>query len=245
MTTPLNGDLQDTLAQFTTQLTPQLLLGFFTDQQQNVHVYKMPCHPTGTGEFTVGAAMPGTTADVEHLRDLIEGRSATLLHEHVLQASPTQSVWWVPAGDQILMFRSKSGNKALDALSGQVFPQPPLLMIARGRILFVYALQENARPTLDTPLFMAPYLNMFGNGAMCMGSVTLPEHFDPANPHAFTQRFFESHFNGANQLTWKGCTHEDLWLEARALGHFNPERLIPEPTLTTVRDALTHARKGA
>lgn len=242
----LPEDLRSTLARFTTQLTPRMLLGFFTDERSSVHVYKMECHPTGHGDFTVGAAQPGTAEDVEHLRSLVDTHAGTLLHEHVLMHTATQSVWWVPAGEQLLFFRSKTGKteSTLNALSGQTFPQPALLMIARRGTLFVYALKDNVRPTLDTPLYMAPYLNMFGNGTMCMGSVRLPERFDPGDPHAFTRRFFESHFNGANQLTWKGCTHPELWTEARELGHFNPDRLLPEPNLRTVRDALKLTHGG-
>lgn len=240
---PLPKDLQDTLAQFTVQLTPRMLLGFFTDDRGTVHAYKMDCHPDGHGQFTVGAARPGTLQDMDHLRSLLDTHSGALLHEHVLAHSATQSVWWVPAGPQILLFRAKSSHgKAIDALSGHTFPQPPLVMIARRGTLYVYALKDNARPTLDTQLYMAPYLNMFGRGAMCMGSVHLPAVFDPSDPHEFTRRFFESHFNGANTLTWKGCTHAELWSEARDLGHFNPDRLLPEPTLPTLRDALKHAQ---
>ncbi|MBZ9714484.1 hypothetical protein [Deinococcus multiflagellatus] len=218
-------------------LTPRLLLGFYTDPQGQAHVYKHDCVPTRQGQFEVGAARPGTAEDLNTLRGLLDVHSDALLHEHVLQHTATQSVWWVPAGPQLLFFRSQA-NAELNALSGRTFPQPPLLMIARRHILWVFALMENVRPTLDTPLFRAPYLNMFGEGQLCMGSVTLPATFNPADPHAHTQRFFESHFNGANTLTWRTGTHAQLWQSAAEQGHFPPDQLVPEPTIQTLASAL-------
>lgn len=230
---------------FTEGLTPRLVLGFFTGPQGDVHVYKYDGVPLPNGMYTLGPAQAGTLQDVEALRALTEPRGGgVLLHEHVLMHTATQSVWWVPAESRPLFFAAKvEGVRSIETLNGKSFPQPPLLMIRRGRVLYVYALKENHRPTAQTPVFVAPYWNMFSKGQMCMGSVTLPATFNPSDPHDHTQHFFQSRFNGANLLNWGGgLTHQELWERALERGSFDLDCLLVDSTLKTVADVLAAAK---
>ena len=50
---------------------------------------------------------------------------------------------------------------------------PAMLWIAKGKSLFVFALQSDRRPTEATRLYNAPFFNTYQDGKVCMGTVQL------------------------------------------------------------------------
>jgi len=80
-------------------------------------------------------------------------------------------------------------------------PLPALILnLTKGHnsaSLAVVALKQNARPaSKDTPLYHAPFSNIYSNGGVCMGSAKpVPFSFEPEIAWA---SFFGSAFNGHN-----------------------------------------------
>ena len=100
-------------------------------------------------------------------------------------------------------------------LSGQSFPQPPLVWKVSGRDLWVRALFENRRPEATTKLCVAPYWNVDGEtGWTCQGSMHSPEASGVTAITLWEQAFFQSEFthqNGVRKLTTHPQGFFGLW----------------------------------
>lgn len=152
-----------------------------TKKKPNVQI--MPGAPI-TKEGLISAL--GSLSD-EYLCDL------NLLPEHLLGFSPKHMIWWRPAGKARVFFRTKElGNKSA------VVPHPALLFAVIGGQWSVHALKDSVRPTMDTPLFHAPYFNVYDHGNICVGSAAIPDRLSPSTIATWEQAFFESEFTHVN-----------------------------------------------
>ncbi len=91
---------------------------------------------------------------------------------------------------------------------------PAMLWLASKSSLSVFALANNRRPTEKTPLYYAPFFNIYENGKVCMGTVSVDikksasvEEFIQAWEHYFFNSYF-SHLMGYNP-TRSYC--DSLW----------------------------------
>jgi PRTRC genetic system protein B len=75
----------------------------------------------------------------------------------------------------------------------RVIPLPGLVFAGRGKSYGLWALADDNRPGLDTPLYNAPCPNVSENG-VCTGNVEFPEA-GAATIRAAVEAFFESGFN--------------------------------------------------
>ena len=170
-----------------------------------------------------------TTRDLEDIHQALRGRaSLTLLPEHVLATTPEAVAWFEPAQERPMFFQTR--DTSLDTLHG-TFPQPALLWIYKGNHLDVYALAADARPTGETPLYRAPYYNVFDQGNVCVGSTPLPTHHDPTRTSEISDAFFKSAFthpsgHGRLYRQWEG-SYSQLWEHARTIGRFDTKHLHP------------------
>lgn len=142
------------------------------------------------------------------LQQALKQPTVEFLHPRIIARGPAFTAWWRPAKPTTMFFTMP----ALQELSGEVFPQPPLLFIRRNTTVYVYALPADERPEPDTPLLYAPYPNYRArDGWVCWGSGTVPQD---ADPEAWEESFFASafshaidggHTQGKNLVTlWKG-----------------------------------------
>lgn len=162
---------------------------------------------------------------------LTRSRGVPFLPGNTLAIESGLLAWYEPAAARRMWFQS--GDEYLNALSGQEFTQPPLVFIARGRALNVYALAGDARPTPDTPLYMPPYLNTFADARVCLGSTKLPDGFHPDDQDGYAEGFFRSaftHVGGHNPLRGWEHSYGEFWQHVKALGRFPTEHLRPANT---------------
>ena len=134
--------------------------------------------------------------------------------------------WFVPAQPRRLLFQTR--DEALNALSGRVFPQPPLVMILTGQgYLRVFALAADERPGPHTRVCRAPYFNVGSDGLVCLGTTYQPGGERALDTTSWTLAFFSSHFTHANTspLSAHGGTHAELWAAAE-YGTFDPGWLV-------------------
>ena len=77
---------------------------------------------------------------------------------------------------------------------------PPLLFVLdkRTKGLSVFALATGARPHANTPIYRAPLMNVNKEGAICLGSATLPK--DPTNTNIVEMEncLYDSNFSHLN-----------------------------------------------
>lgn len=184
-------------------------------------------HPVVNGIITAGT--PITHAAVESLAAAL-GRNlaACWLPPNLVSLGFGKMAWFCPASRRRLWFKADgrfnggadTTNPKADihdpqTLNGKFAQYPPLLFIATGRRLQVFALVDNERPQAHTRLYRAPYWNLWEDGAMCAGSRAMPDLPTPANIPAYEAAFFDSAFTHTNIK--KICLHPKgafgLWSE--------------------------------
>lgn len=159
---------------------------------------------------------PGRLLDMDFIRSLSDELGTRvpveILPENVLARTADQIVWWSPARHRSLFFSTK--DERVQALSGKSFPHPALLFRLRGRLLTVRALRESARPTAETPLFVAPYWNTAQDGDVCQGSMRTPETVSVTSIQGWEDAYFKSAFthpHGIVRLTSHPEGFAGLW----------------------------------
>ncbi len=76
-------------------------------------------------------------------------------------------VWYTKA-----QFRELFFNKHLGIKSGKAHT-PPMVWVADRETLRVFALSTSRKPSANTPLYYAPFFNVYENSSVCMGTVDI------------------------------------------------------------------------
>lgn len=134
-----------------------------------------------------------------------------VLPENLLFVDATEegyAIWYTPAQQTNLLFK-----EALTIPCGKAH-LPPLVWKATSNTLEVFALTTTERPTNDTPLFHAPFFNVYLGGRVCMGTVDI-DFDEDCNLVDFINRwehyFFNSYFSHAIDTTPLGGNLVSLW----------------------------------
>ncbi|WP_199117834.1 PRTRC system protein B [Pedobacter sp. ASV28] len=125
-----------------------------------------------------------------------------------------------------VLWYTKAGQRQLYFVEGLGIPNgkahvPAMLWSADKNSLSVFALASDRRPTEKTPLHYAPFFNIYEDGRVCMGTVSV-EIKNSASVEEFVQAwehyFFHSYFSHSlcQNLTrknivslWKGLVDTD------------------------------------
>ena len=190
-----------------------------------VHDVKLPGR---NGRPRLGTGKPVTTSFVRALaRELGNKIPLEVLPPQVVCRTEDVVAWWSPAGPRPMFFREGSELGRLDA---RVMEQPALLWAVSGRGLYVRALRESNRPDADTPLFHAPYWNVYLDGHVCLGSMRRPEHTTMEVLREWEDGFFGSQFTheagGGRRIDYKGGV-VGLWKAMARRKTFPINLLIP------------------
>lgn len=122
-------------------------------------------------------------------------RPKGLITENVLYIDANRqgcAVWYTPAREEDLFFVADLGIP-----NGKAFV-PALLWKAGRQQLEVFALKDDGKPDLNTPLYHAPFFNLYKSGKVCMGTVDvrISEAVSLEDFIAAWQRyFFQSYFS--------------------------------------------------
>lgn len=141
-----------------------------------------------------------------------------ILPTNVLYINPTENgsvLWYTKAQKRQLYFVDSLG------IPNGIAKVPPMIWFASKSSLAVFALANDRRPTERTPLYHAPFFNIYENGNVCMGTVSI-DIKNSASVEEFIQAwehyFFDSYFSHAlcGNLTktsivnlWKDLTSSD------------------------------------
>lgn len=160
-------------------------------------------------------------------------KSKGLLPANVLyvdQQANGYAVWYTPPQEVNLFFVD-----GLRIPSGK-FHVPAMIWKANADRLSVYALTGKAKPTESTRLCHAPFLNIYGSGEVCMGTVqiaigasTCLEEFT----RTWEQYFFNSNFShsiSGNNSTKSNTT--ELWRSLAGKGEPFPQGELLKTSLT-------------
>jgi PRTRC genetic system protein B len=151
-------------------------------------------------------------------------KSRSLLPTNILyvnQQPNGYAVWYTPPQEVSLFFIDK-----LDIPSGK-YKIPAMVWKANAERLAVYTVKGKSKPTAQTPLYHAPYLNVYHSGQVCMGTVHIAiskseclEDF----MSLWQQYFFNSYFShsiSGNNSTKSNTT--ELWRSLAGTGKEFPQ----------------------
>lgn len=182
--------------------------------------------------------MPGQAMTVRAAKTLARAlaKSQTqggFLPETVLYCDGDLLIWWVQPSSRHIAFKTAEWGE-----QGAIMPHPGLVFAASPRRWQVWAVKGKQRPTSETPLFQAPYFNVWQGGGICQGSVQLPSGSTAEKIDAWNDAFFQSYFThpnvrGKNQLLRYPGGVLKFW-KAMLDGHFKrfPERILVPLNLT-------------
>ncbi|MGE6352961.1 PRTRC system protein B [Flavobacterium sp. NPDC079362] len=155
-------------------------------------------------------------------------KSGGILPTNILQINPNRHkgavIWY-----------TKSQNRPLYFIDGLGIPSgqgvvPPMVWQATKNSLRVFALLSNRRPTEKTILYYAPFFNIYEDGRVCMGSVSIEikesacvEEFTKAWEDYFFNSYF-SHLIGDNSPVKGNCV--TLWKDLVTSGRTFPTALL-------------------
>jgi len=157
-----------------------------------------------------------------------------ILPTNILHINPSRDkgavIWYTKSQKRPLYF-----IEGLGIPSGQGFV-PPMLWQATKNSLRVFALLSNSRPTEKTSLYYAPFFNIYEDGRVCMGSVSIDiknsasmEEFTRAWEDYFFNSYF-SHLMGENSHVKGNCV--SLWKDLVATGRTFPKEVLKSNTKT-------------
>ena len=193
------------------------------------------------GRALIGVGQPLQRGRLEELLRQLAGtdrKARQLLPNNLLYHDATMLLWHAPGRKQTIYF--STADKPFNAdVSGRTVAHPPLLFKATPTMLSVWALTDDARPTLETQLMVAPYCNLYEKGAMCRGDVKLPPSIAPSTIPAWEAMFYDSRFTHSNlrgQMTTHEGGHNALWRQMVDAEQFDVKYLLPAKA--TVGDLL-------
>ncbi|TDW46695.1 PRTRC genetic system protein B [Flavobacterium sp. 270] len=113
---------------------------------------------------------------------------------------------------------------------------PPMIWYATKNSLTVFALASERRPTEKTPLYYAPFFNIYEDGRVCMGTVNINiknsasvEKFMVAWEDYFFNSYF-SHLLGRNSPVKGNCVN--LWKDLIETGKPFPKEVLKKNNKT-------------
>ncbi|XDZ54187.1 PRTRC system protein B [Flavobacterium tructae] len=128
--------------------------------------YPINAHPLSLKESTQLANALNTSDELT--RKFL--KPSGLLPKNVLHLNPEHDgsvVWYTPVQKVSLFF-----VESLGITNGEVFV-PPLLWKATKNTLYIYAMNTNKDLNEQTQLYNAPFFNLYKDGKVCMGTVSV------------------------------------------------------------------------
>ena len=192
-------------------------------------------------------AHPLTVQEAQALAKSLDTRTETgkkflqpegILPPNVLQvhASGNGSVLWFTKAQERALFFSEglgipNGNACV----------PPMVWCASKTTLRVFALKGSRRPQQHTPLYHAPFFNVYEDGSVCMGTVDVQvkqsaslDTFMKAWERYFFHSYF-SHLMAGHNPVRGNCVQ--LWLEQLQSGNAFPKEALKK-TKRTIKNLL-------
>lgn len=235
--------MKDITQDFGTLYYPTTALLFYQNDERNKDTYveyfdmdkngnPINAHPLTEREAETLAKALITKTQSEKKQDFL--RPKGILPTHVLHINPSENgsvLWFTKSMKRQLFF-----TENLEIPNG-IAEVPAMLWSANKRSLKIYALANNRRPSENTPLFFAPFFNVYENGNVCMGTVdvhiqnsTSLEEFIKKWEDYFFNSYFSHLMNEHNPINGN-CVN--LWKSL-----INTEKQFPKETLKKVNRTL-------
>ncbi len=150
-----------------------------------------------------------------------------ILHTNILHINPSEKgtlLWYTKAQQHQLYFVNGLGIP-----NGKAYV-PAMLWYASKNSLSVFAIATDRRPSENTPLYYAPFFNIYEDGKVCMGTVSTDiknsatvEEFTDAWEDYFFNSYF-SHLLGEHNPIKGNCV--SLWKNLIETGEAFPKDVL-------------------
>jgi PRTRC genetic system protein B len=200
----MNNNVKDITESFGTLYHPKSALVFYQSREAGNEVYiehfdmdkkGSPINAHPLTEREAGALAKALT--IEKQKDSAFLKSEGILPINILHINPS-------AGNGAVLWYTKAQKRKLYFVQGMEIPNgvaqvPPMVWHATKKSLRVFALSTGRRrPTEKTALYAPPFFNIYEDGRVCMGSVTIDIR-KSASVEEFTKAwedyFFNSYFS--------------------------------------------------
>ena len=194
--------MKDITQDFGTLYRPTSALVFYQSDERNKDTYvehfdmNKNGNPINAHPLTVNEAKAlAKSLHTDEEKDKTFLKSKGILPTNILNIDPSQngSVLWYTKSQERQMYFVKN----LEIPNGKAHV-PAMLWFADKENLSVFALTSDKRPTEKTPLYYAPFFNVYEDGAVCMGTVDVNIK-NSASVEEFTTAwenyFFNSYFS--------------------------------------------------
>lgn len=158
-----------------------------------------------------------------------------ILPTNILHINPSEKgavIWYTKAQKRSLYF-----VESLDIPNGTA-QVPPMLWVAHKHSIGVFALATNRRPTEKTPLYYAPFFNIYVEGNVCMGTVSI-DIKNSVSVEEFIQAwesyFFNSYFSHSLSADLTRANIVTLWKDI-----INTDKPFPIEALKKNNKTLKH-----
>ena len=232
--------MKDITQDFGTLYYPTTALLFYQNDERNKDTYveyfdmdkngnPINAHPLTEREAETLAKALITKTQSEKKQDFL--RPKGILPTHVLHINPSENgsvLWFTKSMKRQLFF-----TENLEIPNG-IAEVPAMLWSANKRSLKIYALANNRRPSENTPLFFAPFFNVYENRNVCMGTVdvhiqnsTSLEEFIKKWEDYFFNSYFSHLMNEHNPINgncvnlWKSLINNEKQFPKEALKNAN------------------------
>lgn len=157
-------------------------------------------HPVVQGKNgpEIGAGRPITQESLENVTKAVmkgASRRAGLLPENTLSVGGQWIAWWIPSGTRNFFFQTS--DERIGVTNGAA-NHPALFFVAHEHGLYVFALPNDDRPAMNTPLLNCPMMNVWVEGKVCLGTQPKPETSLGESVQEWTNGFFGSAFTHPN-----------------------------------------------
>lgn len=229
--------INDITQDFGTLYHPKSALVFYETKGSNTDVYvehfdmdkngnPINAHPLTVKEANVLAKALNT----EQEKNKAFLKSNGILPTNVLHINPNADkgavIWYTKTQKRQMYF--------VDSLQipNGIAQVPPMLWKASKNGLSVFALSSDRRPTENTKLYHTPYFNIYEDGKVCMGTVSVEikksasvEEFVQAWEHYFFNSYFSHLISNHNPINGN-CVN--LWKDL-----VNTDKTFPKEVLKT------------
>jgi PRTRC genetic system protein B len=190
----------------------------------------------GPGQLLGRETLDSILRDMQAREERVERK---LISPQLLFQDNTMLLWYSAACVRPIYYSTADKQFEKD-VNGKAVAHPPLLFMAQPGMLYTWALKENSRPDAGTKACIAPYWNLYSNGAMCRGDVKVPGTLLPSTIPDWEKIFYDSRFTHSNLHSGKSTTHKGghhgLWREMVGKEIFDSKYLVA--TKLTVGDIL-------
>jgi len=151
------------------------------------------------GLRTIAAGIPVSKIGlVEMMQSLLpeDYAPAELIEENILAKGNDHLVWWCKPQKRTVFFRCKDiAESEVNAPANL----PALVFMVTKTSWYVFAIKDDQRPSANTPLYVAPFLNVWKGGKICTGNVEMPKGSMRFKPASYEAAFFDSYSTHSNQ----------------------------------------------